>query len=140
MKAISWLISGALFLVLSSCELLDSTGDMTVAEQLEGRWNVEESPIDFKSAKDAYYVYIDIYEVDANTVAIDGFLNLNAGSVIATISGMNLNIAEQELDGWLVYGSGVISDNYKKITWQYYVDEGSGTWHPVDAVYTKADY
>jgi hypothetical protein len=126
-------------LIVSSCELLENTSDLTVAERLEGRWDVEESTIDFKSTKDAYYVYIDIYEVDQNTIAIDGFLDLD-GAVYATISGSTLNLAEQEIDGWLVYGSGNISSNYKTITWQYFVDEGSGTWHPVNAVYTKSDY
>jgi hypothetical protein len=129
----------SLFFLLSSCELLENTDDLSVAERLEGRWNVDESPIDFKSTKDAYYVYIDIYEVDQNTIAIDGFLNLD-GVVYATISGMTLSLAEQEIDGWLVQGSGDISSNYETITWQYSVDEGSGTWHPVNAVYTKSDY
>jgi len=139
MKAVRLFSWSLLFLLASSCELLEEAGDLTVAERLEGRWDVEESTIDFKSTKDAYYVYIDIYEVDENTIAIDGFLDLDAGNVIATISGMTLNLAEQEIDGWLVYGSGVISANFKKITWQYFVDEGSGSWHPVTAVYTKSD-
>jgi hypothetical protein len=141
MKAVNYSLLGILlFVAASSCELLEDAADQTVAQRLEGRWDVDESTIDFKSTKDAYYVYIDISEVDDNTIAIDGFLDIDAGSVYATISGTTLNLAEQELDGWSVYGSGLISPNFKKITWEYFVDEGSGTWHPVTAVYTKSDY
>ncbi len=140
MKTIKYIIISSIMLIAFSCELIDDTGNMSVAERLEGRWEVQEDPIDFKSTKDAYIVYIDIYEVDSNTIAIDNFFELDA-EVTATISGMTLTLPEQEFaNGYTVYGSGVISNNYKTITWRYYVDEGSGTWHESNPVYTKADY
>jgi hypothetical protein len=140
-KAIKYFAFIAPLLTAVSCELITDNTNQSVAEKLEGRWQVEESPIDFKSAKDAYIVYIDIYQVDSNTIAIDNFLDLNAGSVSATISGSILTIPTQELSGgWTVYGTGVISNNYQTITWNYYVDEGSGSWHQSNPVYTKADY
>ncbi len=141
MKATKYLALSSILVMALSCELLDDIDTQSVAERLEGRWTVDENPPDFKSAKESYQVYIDIYEIDSNTIAIDNFLNLDAGSVYATISGSTLTVSQQEMDGgYIVYGSGFISNNYKTITWQYYVDEGSGTWHPADAVYTKMDY
>jgi hypothetical protein len=141
MKAIKYLAISILFLSAVSCELLDDLDTKSVAQHLEGRWEVQENPIDFKSTADAYIVYIDISAVDSNTIAISNFLQLNAGSVLATVSGMALTLPEQEIEGgWTVYGSGVISNNYNTITWHYFVDEGSGTWHESNPIYTKADY
>ena len=139
MKTLRYIALAGILLMTFSCELPDDT-TLTVAQRLEGRWKVNEDPIDFKNAQDFYYIYIDIYEVDDNTIAIDNFFDLHEGAVYATISGMNLDIAQQELGGYSIYGSGTIASDFKKITWQYFVDEGSGVWHPTTAVYEKADY
>ena len=126
---------------LYSCELLDDNSNLTVAERLEGRWQVEENN-PFKSAEDSYPVYIDISPIDSNSVLIGNFLELGNGiDAIANISGMELILPNQNVgEGFRVYGSGNISSNYKQITWRYYVDEGSGIWSEVNSIYTKLDY
>ena len=126
---------------LYSCELLDDNSNLTVAERLEGRWQVEENN-PFKSAEDSYPVYIDISPIDSNSVLIGNFLELGNGiDAIANISGMEIILPNQYVgEGFKVYGSGNISSNYKQITWRYYVDEGSGIWSEVNSIYTKLDY
>ncbi len=141
MKTLKYYIMSGIILTAFSCELLDNPGTQSVAEKLEGRWMVQDNSPNFKSTEETYYVYIDIYEIDSNMVGIDNFFGLDAGNVYATVSGMTLTLPEQEMQGgYTVKGTGIISSNYKTITWQYYVDEGSGTWFPGDAVYTKMDY
>jgi len=134
------LITAGLLAVLYSCELLDNPTDLSVAERLEGRWLCEEDN-PYKSAEDAYYVYIDISRIDSNTILIDKFFQLSSGAAYATISGMTLTLPNQTLEGGFdVYGSGTIASGYKQITWQYYVDDGSGDWSEISSIYTKEDY
>ncbi len=131
----------SLFMVLYSCELLDDQTNLTVAERLEGRWKVEENN-PFKSAQDSYPVYIDISPLDSTSILISNFLELGSGiDAVANISGMDLILSNQTVgDGYKIYGSGTISSNYKQISWRYFVDEGSGIWYEVNAIYTKEDY
>ncbi len=137
-----------LFLVLGltaglySCELLDDQTDLSVAERLEGSWKVEYENNPYKSTADAYPVYIDISPVDSNTILISNFFQLGSDiNAIAKISGMTLTLPNQTIgDGFTIYGSGTITDNYKKITWRYFADEGSGIWEEINSIYTKAAY
>ena len=139
-KRILFILSTSLLIGLFSCELLDDATGLTVAERLEGRWLCEEDN-PFKSAQDFYRVYIDINPIDSNTIEIDNFLGVDLGAVHATISGMTINLPNQSLQGeFQVYGTGTISNNYKTITWHYFVDDGSGIWSEVNSVYTKEDY
>ncbi len=134
------MMTASLLIGLYSCELLDDESNLTIAERLEGRWSVEEDN-PFKSAEEIYPVYIDISPIDSNTILIDNFLKLDEGAAIATINGMTLNLPNQSLPGGFdIYGSGTIASNYKKITWLYFVDDGSGYWIEVNSIYTKLDY
>jgi hypothetical protein len=140
MKTIRYISLACLLLLAFGCELLDDTSQ-TIAQRLEGNWKVDETPVNFKSTEDVYYVYIDIYAVDSNMIAIDKFFMIDGATAYASVTGMTLTLQEQEIgDGYSVYGSGTIAADFKKITWHYFVDEGSGTWHPVDATYTKQTY
>jgi len=127
---------------LYSCELLDDQTDLSVAERLEGSWKVENETNPYKSTEDSYPVYIDISPVDSNTILISNFFQLGSDiNAIAKISGMTLTLPNQTIgDGFRIYGSGTITDNYKKITWLYYADEGSGTYSQINSIYTKAAY
>ena len=134
------IIFAGLLTILYSCELLDDPNNLSIAERLEGRWNViENNP--YKSAKDAFEVYIDISPIDSNTILIDKFFGLESGSAYATISGMTLTLPTQALSGGFdIYGSGTIASGYNKITWRYFVDDGSGYWSEINSIYTKLDY
>ena len=126
---------------LYSCELLDDGTGLSVAERLEGRWLCEENN-PYKSAEDFFSVYIDINPVDSNTISISNFFQLGSDAyATAKISGLTLTLSNQTIgDGFKIYGSGTISNNYQTITWHYNVDDGSGTWSEVNSVYTKEDY
>ena len=139
MKALRSILIATAVLCTVSCEMLDIDSNLTIAERLEGRWLVEEdTPL--KSTDDFYRVYIDISPVDSNRILIDNFYGINSGSVYADISGMTLNLPVQNLQGgFTIYGSAIISANYKKITWDYFVDDGSGIWEKVSAIYTKEE-
>jgi hypothetical protein len=129
-----------LFTFFYSCELLDDQVGLTVAERLEGRWRCEENN-PFKSAKDAYEVYMYINPIDSNTILISNFLQLESSDAYATITGMMLTLPNQSLEGGFdIYGSGTIASDFKKITWRYFVDDGSGYWSEVNSVYTKLNY
>jgi hypothetical protein len=138
MKTGKYFALGSILLFAFACELDDTT--LSVAERLEGHWKVDENTPVFKSANDFYFVDIQIYAIDSNKIRIDRFFDIDNGSVIAEINGMTLTLNQQEAgDGYMVYGSGTIDGSYNKITWRYYVDEGSGTWHETDAVFTKVE-
>jgi hypothetical protein len=123
----------ALVLLLAGCE---EFSDMTVAERLEGRWEVMEDT----QLKDAYEVDIEISPIDSNRILIDNFYGLEAGSIYADISGMTLNVPTQELgNGYTVRGSAIISFGYNRMDWEYDVDDGSGIWMSQTAVYTKVE-
>lgn len=140
MKAIRNLLIASLLLFATSCdELLQS--DLTPAERLEGRWEVDETENPLKSADDAYRVYIDINPIDSNTVIISPFYAILNGEAYATISGLKLTLPEQDVETFIIHGSGTISANYNRIDWLYYVDDGSGYLNEVTAIYTKlTDY
>ena len=130
-----WIV--AMLLSVASCEILDTNSNQTVAERLEGQWLVEED-MHLKSTDDFYQVHIDISPVDSKKIIIRNFYGVDSESIEATISGMKLDLSTQELSGgFTYYGSANISANYKQLTWNYFVDDGSGIWKEVNAVYTK---
>lgn len=121
-----------------SCEL-ENTDLLTTTEKLEGQWMCDENAELFKSTLDQYTVYIEISPIDDKNVLISNFYQLGHNiDVVASISGMTITLPYQTTtDGFEVNGAGTISSKYNKITWRYYVDDGSGFVDQVDAVYTK---
>lgn len=139
MKKILYYIPLLTLLLVWSCELTDEDLFETTAERLEGQWQCDESSSLYKSTLDYYTVYIEIHPIDSDQVLIENFYQLGRNvDVIATINGMTITLPQQKTsDGFEVNGSGTISSKYDKITWRYYVDDGSGFEDQVDAVYTK---
>lgn len=135
MKTQKNIIMASLILLFAGCE---EFGDMTVAERLEGRWEVLEDT-NIKNAEDSYEVDIEISPIDSNRILIDNFFQLNA-SVYADISGMTLIVPTQEVgNGFTVRGSATISFAYDRLDWEYDVDDGSGVWMSQTAVFTKVE-
>jgi hypothetical protein len=126
-------------LLVWSCELGNEDFTGTTAQRLEGQWLCNETATLYKSTIDQYKVYIEIHPVDSNQILIENFYQLsNDITVVATINGMTITLPRQTTsDGFEVNGSGTISSNFNKITWRYYVDDGSGFEDQVDAIYTK---
>ena len=140
LKPCIWLI--AITLLFTACEE-ELTGDVGMAEALEGEWEAEEdSEIEGTST---YPVYIDIYSDDSSSVSISNFYQLGYDStpVIGDISGNRIELRPDQVvtyygvDYTIKGGTGTITDDYKNIDWQYKVDDGSGVIDNVTAIYTK---
>lgn len=141
MKTLRNILLIAIFIAATSCEILDTEGNLSVAERLEGSWKADDDYL-LKSTDNVYYPYIDKSPIDSNTIEIDNFHELGRGiSVEASISGFNISLPQQTVgNGWTVRGSATISSNYKQLTWTYFVDDGSGIWDEENVLYTKGDY
>ncbi|MBN2522816.1 MAG: hypothetical protein JXB24_06055 [Bacteroidales bacterium] len=126
---------------LSSCEMIDDELTETVAEKLEGRWQCDETATEFKTALDFYTVDIYIHPVDDNQIVIENFYQLGwSVDVVATVNDMTLVIHEQTTTGnFTIKGTGYIASDFNKITWSYFVDDGSGIWDEVSAIYTRIE-
>jgi len=134
---LSLVITSSLFLV--SCEdLLDDPSSTEIAQNLEGSWKCDENSSIFKATQEIYTVYITPSESDSTKVFISNFYALgNDVEAVATINGYSITIQNQTLAGdYEVQGSGTISSNLKEISWNYYVDDGSGVEDEVTAEYT----
>ena len=128
--------------LINSCEVAnDLIGNATVAK-LEGNWSCDENSEQFKkSTTSVYSVHIAPDADNVNGVIIDGFYNLGDIGVKASVSVLTLTIPQQTVEGGFIIlnGSGVISVNYKKITWSYNINIGGDAVDHVTAVYTKVD-
>jgi len=135
-----WLIAIVFF--FSACEE-ELTGNVDIAEALEGEWKAEEKSEILGAS--GYPVYIDIYSNDSSSVSISNFYNLGFDSdpVIGDISGNRIVLRSDQVVNYygtsytVKRGTGTITDDYKNIDWEYKVDDGSGEIDNVTAVYTK---
>lgn len=140
---ISFFILIIVFLA-ASCELFDETGPGGgTISKIEGLWKCEENSQKFKKSTmgtNNYEVYISPYPGDSTKVLLTGFYQLGDNiEAVAKLNGMTLTLSRQNLPGGfeIISGSGTISSTFKKITWSYKVDDGSGDVDNATATYTK---
>jgi len=136
-------VAGVMSLLVNSCEIADDIlGNVTISK-IRGEWQCDENSeyFDKKSAAQVYSVFISADVDNVNGVLIDGFYNLGDIGVQANVSGLTITIPEQVVEGGytILSGTGVISGNYKEITWSYDVNIGGDAIDNVTAVYTKLD-
>ena len=127
-----------LFLAFS-CELAEELAG-TDAGRLEGDWNCEEESELFKATKGIYYYEVSILQDEdvSNRIIIFNFYQLGPYvAAEATVSGLNIPLHPDVEGDFTVNGSGTISSNYKRIDWNYTVDDGSGVLDHVTAIYTR---
>jgi hypothetical protein len=131
---------GSVIALLAACET-DLTESEKIAAKIEGQWRCEEYSSGYKSADDFYDVTIEIYPTDSNKIVIENFYQLGYGvDIIAIVDGMSIEIPSQTTgEGSTIYGSGVVSSNYNKITWNYSVDIGDDMIDEVTATYTRIE-
>ena len=131
------LIIASLSLFVIACEPEDEPGVISedARSAIEYTWECNEvSPTYDEST---YTVDIAIDPNNSDGVVMDNFYNLGFGKdVTATLSGDNLSISSQVVDGTTISGSGLISGNRKIIDWSYSVDEGNGA-ETVTASFTR---
>ena len=129
-------------LLVNSCEETRTTpGDV---ESLEGEWKVEETSENFKSAQATYQVYISPSQEDSTQIIISNFYHLGIDTeVIGAVNGNRIELLSNQtvttlgVSYTVVSGTGIISDDYQNIDWQYVIDDGSGQTDNVTAIYTK---
>jgi len=128
-------------MVSISCERENNPADLIKA--LEGRWLVDEQSEFYKSTSGTYYVDISISSEDSSKIFISNFYDLNYQNVTANVSSNMVELdPDQEISIYtytycIQSGSGIVSDDYQSIEWQYNVDDGSGQVDHVKAIYTK---
>jgi hypothetical protein len=127
-----------LLLAMASCEVANDVlgGNQTVTE-IQGEWSVDETSQYFKSTMDVYSVTFSPDPDNPNGIIIDNFYNVGI-SVKGNVSGGSITIPNQNAqDGYVVHGSGTISNNRQEINMDYIVDDGSGVEDHCTAILTK---
>jgi len=135
---IIFILSG--FILLSSCEdflPFDLTGDDRAI--IIDSWKCDESDTYLKSSMAVYWVHIEEHPGDSAKILIYNFFDLDENiAAEATVSGKNLSLPEQTLEGGFTFtGTGKVSREADKIDWTYSLDDGSGIEVEITAVYTR---
>ncbi|MCK5537325.1 MAG: hypothetical protein KAI79_10890 [Bacteroidales bacterium] len=115
-------VSLSVFIVLLTPACFeDDLGD--IRDNITGTWRCQEESQLFE----VQYYDVDISkdESDELQIVIYNFFDRKQ-DVLAVVSGFSLTIEAQEIDGWLIEGTGEMSTNYEIITWQFTADDGNG--------------
>ena len=126
MKYIKYLFLGIVVSALMiSCESEENNPPSDdPRENLVETWHCEEESQIFGTS--TYSLSIEIDEYNDDNVVIYNFYQLGAQMyLVAKLNGTNLTISNQTIDNNTVSGSGIIINNFKRIEWDYYVDDGS---------------
>jgi hypothetical protein len=131
------------FVILNSCEVADDLlGENETVAELEGEWIVDEdSELYDKSTRQLMAVYNVTISADPgnpNGIIIHDFYQVEI-DVKANISGNQLSISNYSESGFVVNGSGAISNNRQVITMSYTVSDSGGAPDHCTAIYTKGD-
>ncbi len=105
--------------VLMSATCQDDPDDVTdKRDNIVGSWHAN---IDDGAVNEDYVVEISKDEADATKIKMTNFFN-KGGVTVATITGYNLTVAEQSIEGYTVFADGTISESYQEITWNITID------------------
>ncbi len=138
--------TGMLFIAVFSLTLFacqpDNTNPDTPNESLRNKiidyWSVDESSQIYKSVNSKYTVEL-IKDNDSSKVLIDNFYNLGYGKQAKAVINENysVSIPSQEVDGFLISGSGTVDHGLKRIDLSYITDDQGGVVDTVTAVLTR---
>ena len=131
-----------LLIIASSCEeVRNKPGEVS---SLEGEWTVKENSEKFKSRHATYNVYISLSADDSTRISISNFYHMGYDNeIIGTVDGNRIELPSGQKMSMvesvyvLLSGVGNISSDYQSISWQYEIDDGSGTVDHVTATYTR---
>ncbi len=127
---------------LTSCEdLLTDPDSGDPRDKLMDTWKCDESPGNYKSAMEVYWVEIFKHPYDTTRVVISNFYNVDADAE-AILKDNTLTLPLQTIDGgYKVSGSGqILGSKANEINWTYTVDDGSGEVYRASAVYTRLTF
>ncbi|HID92269.1 TPA: hypothetical protein EYP45_04085 [Candidatus Peregrinibacteria bacterium] len=124
---------------LFSCNT-DENNDTNVnlRTKLVDYWEVNEQSQYFKR-KSFYTAEIFKDENDSTKIHIDNFYNQGYGvSAYAFVNdNYTINLPSQNLEGFIISGTGKISTNLKTISWEYIANDGEGLIDSVKATYSR---
>ncbi len=100
-----------------------------IRDRIAVSWKCDEKSSVFdKIIKSVYTVDIKKDSITQDMIKIFNFYQLGYDKFVqAKMNENKIVISNQLLDGNIINGTGIVSDNYKQIDWVYYVDDGSGT-------------
>ena len=105
--------------VLSSCNPdLNDLDAVSTIDNIKGKWHAVRYDGDVNTE---YEVEITADPDNANGILITNFFN-NGETANANVVGKTISVPAQDLGGYQVEGTGTISDDYQKISWQLTVD------------------
>ncbi len=136
------LLFAGISLSMVSCQPDDTSPD-TPSESLRNKiidhWSVDESSqVYSKSIQNKYIVQI-LKGNDSSKVLIDNFYNLGYNRQVTAIinEDYSVTIPSQNVDDFLISGSGTIDHGLKRIDFSYIADDQGGIVDTVTAVYTR---
>ena len=129
----------SLIFILFSCEdLFEPPESSDVRDKIVDVWTCLENSQIFKSIAGSYTVEISKSETDSIRVYIENFYNLDrTKGVYATMNNKKLTITNQNIDDFIINGTGTISNNYNVIEWTYSVELPNGEVDNVTATYER---
>lgn len=117
--------------VLNSCTKEDDVNPTDDTTSFSGTWNVSENSKEFGSS--TYKANINY--TTASTVSINNLYSLTKGTS-ASVSGRNLTIQPQTIDGFSISGSAIL-ENANRISFKYYVVQSSKKIDTVTSTFTR---
>lgn len=116
-----------------SCEKQDTEAE-DPRDVIVGTWSCSES---YGTNQQSYQVIISKSASDSTRILVSNFNLLGKDiDVYAKLTGLNLNIPSQSVDGFQISGSGTVASSHEKINLTYTVNTGSEIEHWT-AVYIK---
>ncbi len=104
----------------AACQKEDeNTTEEITRDKYVGTWAANETPV----AKQTWESIITIDAASSNKIKVSKFANL-AGNALVIVSGMNLTIPAQSINGNEIEGTGKYQ-NSNLITWSYSVNDGA---------------
>jgi hypothetical protein len=115
-------------LLITACEDSPFFVNNDLVSAIEGTWNCSEDSS--LNGSQAYTVDISRYAYQSDSIVLDNFYNIGSGKeVIAVVSGQDITIHEQLVDGFTFQGTGHIQSNAVSISLSYTADLGGEIDH-----------
>lgn len=122
-------LATASLLIITSCV---PTDDENV--DLDDTWGCTETSILFGNT--SYEVNISTDASNSSIIYLENFYNLGfSNKATATVSGDNINISTQTIDGYQISGSGTVNSQ-NSLSFNYYSYDGSDR-DTISATYTR---
>ena len=89
---------------------------------LNGTWHVEEN----SQLYDTQHYDANITQTDSTQLEISNFYNIGAKTYVTGIlEGNAININKQDIEGYIIEGSGTVKNDYRSIVFHFTVNDGS---------------